>query len=152
VFSLMMVAPKSIYANSLDRTWLRRTKHEFWTKELEHIGQQEVQLAEVMANCDEGTGTGQQQHVFGFQDRYDEYRRRQSRVSGEFLDNSLDTWHFARHFASGSEPVLNNTFVSCDPPTLPFADQEAATIYVMANHKIQARRLVGKSGASSFIR
>lgn len=146
VISLITIRPKTIYANSLHRMWNRRTKEDFWQRELQHIGQQPVLLKEVMANVEPGDGAGQQDFTFGFQDRYDEYRRCESRISGDFATTELDMWHFARNFA---DPItLNNTFVQCDPSVLPFADQTGNNVYVMANHSIQARRLVSQRGNS----
>lgn len=141
VFSFLSVKPKTIYAQGLARTWNRRTKEDFWQKEFQHIGQQEVLNKEVYAAHTAPNGT------FGFQDRYDEYRRTESNIAGEFR-SVLDFWHFARIF--GSDPALNADFVKCVPPERPFAVPSEDVLYVMANHKIQARRLVAGTG-SSFI-
>lgn len=54
----------------------------------------------------------------------------------------------ARVFAS--DPALNHDFVECVPTERIFASQATDVAYVMANHSIQARRLVAKTG-SSFI-
>lgn len=139
VMSLMSIRPKTIYMNGLDRKWNRRLKEEFWQKELEHIGQQAVLNKEIYAAAAAPTGT------FGYQDRYDEYRRIESGVSGEFR-TTLNYWHLARDF--GSEPALNASFVSCVPTMRTFASSSTDPFYVMANHSIQARRLVSRSGKS----
>lgn len=141
IMSLCTVRPKTIYAQSLNRMWNRRVKEDFWQKELQHVGQQEVLNKEVYAYHNTPLGR------FGWQDRYDEYRRSESRVSGEFR-NVLDHWHFARTFASS--PALNATFVSCDPTDDPFAASLTQKLYCMASHSMQARRLVARS-AGSFI-
>ena len=83
--------------------------------------------------------------TFGWQDRYDDYRRIESGVSGEFR-TILNYWHLTRDF--GSEPALNASFVSCVPTMRTFASASTDPFYVMANHSIQARRLVAKSGKS----
>lgn len=140
VVSLLSVRPKTIYAQALARHWNRRLKEDFWQRELEHIGQQEVLNKEVYAGHSEPDGT------FGFQDRYDEYRRNESSVAGEFRDTVLNHWHFARVF--GSEPALNDDFVRCVPTTRTFAVESNDTLYVMANHSIQARRMVARTGHS----
>lgn len=140
VISLMSVKPKTIYANGLFRTWNRRTKEDFFQKELAHIGQQEVLNKEVYAAHASPNG------VFGYQDRYDEYRRQESSIAGEFRATTLDFWHFARIFASS--PALNASFVSCVPTDRTFAVPSQDVLYVMANHNIQARRLVAASGHS----
>lgn len=141
VISLMSVKPKTIYMQGLPRTWNRRTKEDFWQQELQHIGQQPVLNKEVYAPHATPDGT------FGYQDRYDEYRRTESTVSGEFRD-TLKFWHFARQWASA--PALNADFIKSVPTEEPFAVGSADVLYVMAKHNIVARRLVAPTG-SSFI-
>lgn len=141
VFSLMSVRPKTMYSQGIARHWNRRFKEDFWQKELQHIGQQEVKKMELYAGSADPFG------VFGYQDRYDEYRRNESRVSGEFR-TLLNYWHMSREFAS--EPALNAAFIKCTPTERIFADNQEKTLYVMAAHSMQARRLVAKTG-SSFI-
>lgn len=142
VFTFITVRPKTIYANGLPRTWNRRVKEDFWQKELQHIGQQEVLNKEVYAAHASPNDT------FGFQDRYDEYRRTESTIAGEFRTSQLDFWHFARIF--GSSPALNSDFVKCVPTERTFAVPSEDVLYIMAKHSIQARRLVAPTG-SSFI-
>lgn len=84
--------------------------------------------------------------VFGYQDRYDEYRRQESSISGEFRNSTLNHWHFARLFSS--DPALNSDFVSCVPTERTFAVPSEDVLYVMAKHKIAARRLVAQTGKS----
>ena len=66
MFSLLSVKPKTMYANGINRHWLRRTKEDFYQRELEHVGQQEVLKQEVYWNTADVGGT------FGYQDRYDD--------------------------------------------------------------------------------
>jgi len=140
VFTLLSVRPKTIYAQGLARHWNRRTREDFWQKELQHIGQQEVLNKEVYAAHATPDGT------FGFQDRYDEYRRTESTIGGEFRETILNDWHFARIFASS--PSLNADFVKCVPPERAFASSTNDVLYVMAKHNMQARRLVARTGES----
>jgi hypothetical protein len=157
VMSLLSVRPISMYTNAMKRAWLRGmtgaggnqgapggmlgTKEDYFTRELQAIGQQQLNACEVDLSAGYAS-------TFGFQDRYDEYRRLESQVTGQFR-STLDTWHFSREFASA--PALNSTFVSCVPRTNPFADTTDDNLYVMAQHSIQARRMIAKSG-SSFVR
>jgi len=83
--------------------------------------------------------------TFGYQDRYDEYRRTESTIAGGFRDN-LDFWHFARIF--GSTPALNGDFVKCVPTERTFAVPSEDVLWIMAKHSVQARRLVGQTGKS----
>ncbi|QKI28946.1 VP1 [Kummerowia striata microvirus] len=139
IFTMLVVKPKTIYMQGLPRTWNRRVKEDFFQKELQHIGQQEVLNKEVYAAHASPDGT------FGFQDRYDEYRRTESTIAGEFRD-TLDFWHFGRKFSS--DPALNASFVKCVPTEDPFAVPSADVLYIMCKHSIQARRIVAGSGQS----
>lgn len=141
VITIMMVRPISVYMQGLSRMWNRRVKEDYYQRELQHIGQQEVLTKELYAGNAEGP-TGDDV-VFGYQNRYDEYRWHESYVSGEFR-TILDSWHMARNFAN--EPVLNADFINAVPTTRIFAAQENDTLYCMANHSIQARRLMSKYG------
>lgn len=139
VFSFISVRPKTIYAQGLPRTWNRRTKEDFWQQELQHIGQQEVLNKEVYAAHTTPDGT------FGFQDRYDEYRRQESTIAGEFR-TTLDFWHLARIFSS--DPALNSSFVTSTPTERVFAVPSTDVLYCYVRHSIQARRLVAQTGTS----
>lgn len=140
VFSLMSLRPKTIYSSGLFRHWNRRVKEDFFQRELQHIGQQEILNKEVYLAAASPDGT------FGYQDRYDEYRRTESSIAGEFRTSTLDYWHMARIFAS--EPALNASFVKCVPTERTFAAPSQDVIYAMCNHSIQARRLVAPVGSS----
>lgn len=135
IMSLLSVRPRSMYTNGLDRTWSRRTKEDYYQKELELIGQQEVYNREVFLKGDASDGA-----VFGYQDRYSEYRYEYSSVAAEFR-NLLDYWHLARRFTD--TPTLNQSFIECDPTKRIFAEQTQNSMWIMASHNIQARRMVG---------
>jgi hypothetical protein len=141
IITVMSVKPKTIYSQGLPRTWNRRTKEDFFQKELQHIGQQEVLNKELYASHSSPDG------IFGYQDRYDEYRRTESTIAGEFR-TTLDYWHYARIFAS--QPALNADFVKAVPTKRVNAVQSEDVLWIMANHSIQARRLVSGS-SQSFI-
>lgn len=135
IVSLLSLRPKSMYIQGIPRTYLKRTKEDFYQKELEQIGQQSVTNAEVYMQ-----GTGADANVFGYQDRYAEYRHTESSVHGDFR-STLNFWHMARSFAS--LPVLNGNFTDCDPGKRNFAVQTNNVCWVMVNHNMQARRMVG---------
>lgn len=143
VISLMSVRPKTMYVQGLRRMWNRRAKEDFWQLELQHLGQQAVKNKEVYAAHATPDGT------FGYQDRYDEYRREESWVSGEFRSSTLNFWHFARSFAA--DPALNASFVKCVPPETPFAVPANDVLWNLVKHSIQARRLVAQTGTSFIL-
>ena len=140
VMTFMSAKPKTIYTQGLPRTFNRRVKEDFFQAELQHIGSQEVLNKEIYAA--HGTPNG----IFGYQDRYDEYRRSESSVSGKMRPGQVyEDWHMARVFANA--PTLNGSFVESVPTKRNFADQNDDALLVMANHSIQARRLVAKTGS-----
>lgn len=138
IISLASVVPRTMYHQGLARHWNRRIKEDFWQRELQFIGQQEVLNKELYAAHPSPNGT------FGFQDRYDEYRRAESYVSGEFR-SLLDFWHYGRTFAS--PPALNSAFVSAVPTKRVNAVQTNDVLWAMCNHSVQARRLVARDGS-----
>jgi hypothetical protein len=135
VISLMSIRPKAMYQQGVERHWLKTDKEEYYQRELQAIGQQEVFDAELSITGNEP------RNIFGYSDRYAEYRWQQSRVTGEFRD-LLDYWHLARRFED--QPVLNQDFVECDPSKRIFNEQNQHSMWVMAQHKLVARRMVGK--------
>lgn len=140
MLTLMSVRPKTIYSDGIHRDFLRMDKEDFWQMELQHIGQQPIDNKEVYATGTAGT--------FGYQDRYDEYRRMPSGIAGDFRD-TLNFWHLARQFAS--QPALNEDFIKCVPSPRIFAEQTTPPLWVMVNNNIQARRLVSASTASRIM-
>lgn len=140
VISLLSVAPKTVYMNGLPRLWNRRVKEDFWQREFQHIGSQEILNKEVYAES--GTLDG----VFGYQDRYDEYRFTESGVSGEFR-STLQYWHMARDF--GSPPALNASFINANPTKDIYQSTATDGLYCQVYHSIQARRLVAARGSTS---
>lgn len=146
VMSLFSVKPRTVYYQGLWRKFNRETKEDYWQKELEHIGQQEILKKEVKA-----TATSTDDETWGYQDRYDEYRRIENSVSGEFRTTELD-WHMARDLGAGATPTLNADFVKSNPTDRVYAVNAATAdpLQVVVNHSVQARRMVSRS-ARSFI-
>lgn len=140
IMAITCVRPIPVYAQGLERLWSKKTKFDFWEKKLEHVGQQEVLNSEVYAD-----GTVDDSKTFGYQNRYDEYRRGVNIITGEFRTNQ-DFWTMARIFES--RPALNSTFVSCTPTDRIFqvGSSNSDQLYAMFKNNIIARRLVSKNG------
>ena len=141
VLTVMIVRPKAVYMQGVNRHWLRRVREDYFQTELQHIGQQEVYTKELYGAAPAGDDGGLK--VFGYQNRYDDYRAAPSYVCGEFRD-ILDYWHMARSFTN--EPVLNKDFITSTPTERIFAAQQNDQLYCMINHSLQARRLMSKYG------
>lgn len=140
IISVMIVRPKTMYVQQLPRTFNRRVKEDFFQKELQHIGQQEILNKEVYVA--HGTPDG----VFGYQDRYDEYRRIESSVHGNMRGTQYDFWHMGRIFSSNIS--LNSDFVTANPTDRVYQDYTEDSLLCMVKHSIQARRLVAVAGNS----
>lgn len=142
VISTLSVLPQTMYPDGIPRTFNRRVKEDFWQKELQHIGQQEVLMKEVYAlgaNPDS---------VFGYQDRYDEYRRQESSIAGAFR-TTMNDWHFARLL--GAEPAINEAFVSsADVTQRCFQDTSGPSMAFNIRNNVIARRMIAARG-SSFV-
>ena len=89
-----------------------QTRYDFYWPALSHLGEQAVLNKEIFAQGNSADGD-----VFGYQERYAEYRYKPSRVTGLFQSEqaaSLDVWHLAQDF--GALPVLNSSFIEDNPP------------------------------------
>lgn len=144
IHSFISVRPKTIYTQGLARTWNRRSKEDFFQRELQHIGMQEILNKEVYAGHTTPEGT------FAYQDRYDDYRRTFSSISGEFRNGGgLEHWHMSRIFTG--DPALNDTFLTANPTDRIYASTATDQLLVMANHSIQARRILSRRGTPGGI-
>ena len=100
------------YQQGLDRSHSRRTRWDYYWPELANLGEQSVLNKEIFAQ-----GTSADNEVFGYQERFAEYRYKPSQISGQFRSDhpqSLDVWHLAQDFAS--LPELGDTFIQENPP------------------------------------
>jgi len=103
------------YQQGLNRMWSRQTRYDFYWPSLAQIGEQAVLNKEIYA---QGTSGGNDDDdVFGYQERYAEYRYKPSIITGAFRSNysaTLDAWHLSQEFTS--LPALGDTFITEDPP------------------------------------
>lgn len=132
--TLLSVRPKAIYNNNVARKWKRNQAEDYYRKELELEGQEEILNQEVYAEPGNNTWS-----TWAYQDRYYYYRKELSRVSGQFRD-TFNYWHLAREFTE--LPGLNGAFLGCAPSKRIFADQTTHGLYLMVQNDIRARRMV----------
>ncbi|MEM2002012.1 MAG: major capsid protein [Candidatus Methanomethylicaceae archaeon] len=100
------------YQQGLERMWSRQTRYDFYWPALAHLGEQAVLNKEIFWQ-----GVAADDEVFGYQERFAEYRYKPSRITGLFnsnADDSLDVWHLSQDFAS--LPALNASFIEENPP------------------------------------
>jgi len=93
--------------------WSRKTRFDFFEPALAHLGEQAVLQKEIFA-----TGIpAQDDIVFGYQERFAEYRYKPSHITGLLRSSapqSLDAWHLSQDFATA--PVLDTSFIQENPP------------------------------------
>jgi hypothetical protein len=100
------------YQQGINRMWSRRDRFDYYWPTLSHLGEQAVYNREIYAQ-----GTATDDAVFGYQERYAEYRYKPSQVTSQMRSNyaqSLDAWHLSLDFAS--LPALNSSFIEENPP------------------------------------
>lgn len=143
VMTLLSVRPKAIYQDGVHKEWLRKDREDFHDPYLEFIGQQEIQLNELFLDA-----ANTENDVFGFSDKYEEYRGHPSLVCAEFRE-ILDYWHLARKFDTA--PVLNQSFTDCDPSKRIFNEQTQHSLWIMAHHSIACHRNISRSATPRLI-
>lgn len=115
VIGLVCVRADQSYQQGLDREWSRSTRYDFYMPETAHLGEQAVLNQEIY--CVGTANPTQDADVFGYQERWAEYRYKNSKVTGRFRSNyatPLDVWHLVQYYSS--LPVLGPTFIVENPP------------------------------------
>lgn len=101
------------YQQGINKMWLRSTVYDFYWPTFAHLGEQAIELREIYAQGSEADTT-----VFGYQERYAEYRYKPSQITGKFRSSvtggSLDKWHLSQFFKNA--PTLNEEFIVENPP------------------------------------
>jgi len=112
IIGLVSVRADLTYQQGLHKMWSRQTRYDFYFPAFAHLGEQAILNKEIYA-----TGTATDEGVFGYQERWAEYRHKPSQITGLFRSTTagtLDGWHLAQNFTS--LPTLNNTFIEDRPP------------------------------------
>jgi hypothetical protein len=121
ILGLVNIRADITYQQGLNRMWSRSTRWDVYWPALAQIGEQAVLNKEIYAvdpaTDTDADGTADNDEVFGYQERFAEYRYMPSRVSGQFRSSAstpLDFWHLALDFTSA--PALDDTFIQDAPP------------------------------------
>uniref|UniRef100_A0AAU8B6L3 Major capsid protein n=1 Tax=Dulem virus 105 TaxID=3145582 RepID=A0AAU8B6L3_9VIRU len=112
VIGLCCLRADITYQQGLNRMWSRRQLFDFYWPTLAHLGEQVVYNREIYTQ-----GTTDDNGVFGYQERYAEYRYKPSMITGKLRSTdpqSLDVWHLAQKF--DTLPKLNQDFIEENPP------------------------------------
>jgi hypothetical protein len=112
ILGLVSIRADLTYQQGLSRMWSRSTRYDFYFPAFATLGEQAVLNKEIYV-----TGTSTDNDVFGYQERWAEYRYYPSRISSLFRSTAagtIDGWHLAEKFTS--LPTLNSTFIQSTPP------------------------------------
>ena len=112
LIGLVNIRAPLIYQQGLPRDFSKRTRFDFYWPQFAHLGEQTILNKEIYMQ-----GTSADDDVFGYQERYAEYRYFPNMVTGKFRSTyaqSLDSWHLAQKF--DSLPTLSNQFILDNPP------------------------------------
>ena len=113
VFGFVCARADLTYQQGINKMWLRSTVYDFYWPTFAHLGEQAIELREIYAQGTEADDT-----VFGYQERYAEYRYKPSQITGKFRSSvtggTLDKWHLSQFFKTA--PTLNEEFITENPP------------------------------------
>lgn len=113
IFGFVCARADLTYQQGINKMWLRSTVYDFYWPTFAHLGEQAIELRELYAQ-----GTEADTSVFGYQERYAEYRYKPSQITGKFRSSvtggSLDKWHLSQFFKNA--PTLNEEFIVENPP------------------------------------
>jgi hypothetical protein len=113
IFGFVCARADLTYQQGINKMWLRSTVYDFYWPTFAHLGEQAIELREIYAQGSEADTT-----VFGYQERYAEYRYKPSQITGKFRSSvtggNLDVWHLSQFFKNA--PTLNEEFIMENPP------------------------------------
>lgn len=97
------------YPQGLERMWTRKGRFDYYWPVFANLGEQAVMKSEIYLD------PSALDSVFGYQERWAEYRYKPNRVAGEMrsgINNTLDSWHFADYYQSA--PSLSDGWIKED--------------------------------------
>lgn len=149
IMTLMVIKPKPMYQQGINRQWLRRTRYDFCFPEFINLSEQGIEQAELYA-----TNTAADNiKIFGYQGQYDEMRYKPNMVCGLMRSagssGGFDYWHLGRKFTSA--PELNDVFIDCKPDKRIFAVPSEPGFLVSFGNLINAIRPIPIIGEPGFM-
>lgn len=112
ILGLVSVRADLTYQQGLHKMWSRSTRYDFYFPAFAMLGEQSILNKEIYV-----TGDTSDTNVFGYQERWAEYRYNPSRISSLFrstASGTIDGWHLAEKFTS--VPTLSSSFIVSNPP------------------------------------
>ena len=117
VIGLLSIRADLAYQQGLERSWSRQTRLDHYWPALSHLNEQAVLKQELLFTGNPANDGA----VFGYQERYAEYRYKPSSITGLFRSTataSLDFWHLAQEFDPGDIATIEigRSFLEENPP------------------------------------
>ena len=113
IIGLVNVRADLSYQQGIPKMFSRSTREDFYFPVFSHLGEQAVLQKEIFAS---GV-PAEDDLVFGYQERYAEYRYYPSKITGKLRSTdaqSLDVWHLSEEFITA--PTLSDDFIQSNPP------------------------------------
>jgi len=136
LLGLVNVRADLTYQQGQNVMFNRSTRYDFFWPSFEGIGEQAVLNKEIYSD-----GSANDSNVFGYQERFAEYRYKPSTITGVFRSTAASTlhvWHLAQQF--GSLPTLNTTFIQDTPPISRLLAVAGTEIYFDAYFDLKCAR------------
>lgn len=112
ILGLVSIRADLTYQQGLRKMWSRETRYDFYFPAFAMLGEQAILNKEIYCQ-----GDANDDAVFGYQERWAEYRYNPAMITSLFrstASGTIDPWHLAQKFTS--LPTLNDTFIQDTPP------------------------------------
>lgn len=143
LMGICSIMPKAMYQQGVNKRLIKESRYDYLWPDFATLGDQPIYNKELYSS------SNKPDEIFGFQPRYEEYRRENDEIHGEFLD-TMNYWTLARIF--DNQPQLNDEFIVCDPSKriFPNEDKTLPNMYVEASTSILVKRILPKVAIPSL--
>lgn len=122
VIGVCVVRYEHSYQQGIERFWSRKKVTDYYIPVFANLGEQAILNKEIYAQGSkavDGSGKPYDEQVFGYVPRWNEYRYKPNRITGEMRSSyttSLDMWHLGDDYAQ--RPVLSDEWLREDKDTV----------------------------------
>lgn len=132
IIGVFTIRTHQSYFQGIDKSWRHLDKLDFWNSQFDHIGEQPIKQTELFV------GPGCEDHVFGYQEAWYEYRAHHDTITGAlspvYGDENLKHWTYANAFSKA--PTLSDAFIVQSPDNVgdTLVDTKTATQFLCDFH------------------
>lgn len=122
VIGVCVVRYEHSYQQGIERFWSRKKVTDYYLPVFANLGEQAILNKEIYAQGSkvvDGSGNPYDEQVFGYVPRWNEYRYKPNRITGEMRSSyttSLDVWHLGDDYSQ--RPVLSDEWLREDKDTV----------------------------------